>query len=277
MLKFIVQPLALWMPLLVAAAWIGGCNGVDVPKADRLSGYSVEPYAEVLDAVVEGEEGLVDYHAFAQNPQLEKKLDIYLNAVGRFGPDTSPATFPTPEDKLAYYINAYNAYMLKIWLSHGAAEADADRGVNKLWFVTNGIRVDGGGTNLDHLEQRVIRPRYAERYPQLHFGLICGAMSCPPLLDEPYRGGSLKSQLDAVGERWLAQPDGLRWDAKNNRVIMSAIFDWYGEDFDGVGGLEGVVQKYAPDSAAWKADAIEAASAGRVEFLDYDWDINLAK
>lgn len=275
---------ALWVPLLGVCVTVGllalccvGCShSVKVPQADRLGSYSTQPYAEVLASVVKGEDGLVDYHAFQENPELRRKLEVYLDAVGRFGPDESPESFPTRHDELAYYINTYNAVMLNLWLKGGAATADAGAGVNKGWFLIS-YKIDGGKTYLHHLEQSVIRPRYAEKFPQLHFGLICGAVGCPPLLDEPYRGEDLEEQLDGVGRRWLSQEDGLRWDAKEKKVVMSKIFDWYRGDFDSMGGLKGVVEKYVSDDEPWKADAVEAAGAGRIEFMGYDWSINLAR
>ncbi|MEM1213999.1 MAG: DUF547 domain-containing protein [Planctomycetota bacterium] len=260
---------------LLAGLWMGlsGCiaGTPRVPEGTALQAYSDEPYAKVLSAVVKGEDGLVDYHAFADDPALERELDVYMNALARFGPDESRGAFPTAEHELAYYLNAYNAAMIRLWLDKGGAEASPTRKVNWLaWFISEGFKIDGGGVTLDHLEQRVIRPRYSDG--RIHFALICGALSCPPLLDEPYRAERLGEQMDAIGRAWLNQPDGLRMEG--DTAVMSRIMKWYRGDFDEMGGLRGVVDRYAEEPL--RSEALRAIDAGRLKFMPYDWTINLA-
>ncbi|MEM6392731.1 MAG: DUF547 domain-containing protein [Planctomycetota bacterium] len=260
---------------LLLAGWLslGGCIALTprVPEGAALESYSDEPYAAVLSAVVKGEDGLIDYHAFADDPALEQQLDVYMNALARFGPSESPGAFPTAEHELAYYLNAYNAAMIRLWLEKGGAEAEPDDKVNWVaWFISEGFRIDGRGMTLDYLEQWIIRPGYPDG--RIHFALICGALSCPPLLDEPYRAERLGEQMDAIGRVWLNQPDGLRMEG--DTAVMSRIMKWYRSDFDAMGGLRGVVERYAEEPL--RGEALRAIDAGRLEFMPYDWTINLA-
>ena len=149
--------LAVVIPLLLSPLLAACGSTPSVPKEQQLPSYSVEPYAEVLDAAVV--DGMVDYPAIDEG--LEQKLDVYLDALSRFGPTETPGLFPTEDDELAYYLNAYNAIMLKLWLNKGARTADADEGVNWLtWFTLPRWQVDGRSMTLDHLEQDLIRPEY---------------------------------------------------------------------------------------------------------------------
>ena len=267
------------MPRLVAAVaallailHLAACGSTPtIPKEQQLPSYSVEPYAEVLDAAVI--DGMVDYSAIDQS--LEQQLNIYLDALSRFGPTETPQAFPTRDDELAYYLNAYNAIMLKLWLNKGARTADADDKVQWLtWFTFPRWQVDGRSMTLDHLEQDLIRPDYEEA--RIHAALVCGAVDCPPLRDEPYEGDRLDEQLDDQMREWLNSPaeDGL-YINEEGEVRFSAILGWYDDDFRETGGLIAVVEKYLNDGDPRKAKALEALREGEEEYMGYDWTINL--
>ncbi len=238
--------------------------------ADRLASYSDEPWRAVLSASVRN--GLVDYAAIDDRLSLE--LDRYLFAVANFGPTTTPEAFPTRDHQLAYYLNAYNAFMIRKWLDSGARTAKPGKGVNWLvWFTTDQWAIDGGYMSMDALEQRLIRPRFNE--PRIHFALICGAESCPPLLNEAYTAARLTAQMDAVAAQWFQEPDALVVNADGS-IELSSILKWYRSDFDALGGLRGTLDKYLPKSDPRKATVMQAFDAGRVSFLPYDWSINKA-
>lgn len=268
-----LQPVAATLLMLVVGAGLVftlvSCRGVEVAPERQLDSYSTRQFAEVLQASVR--DGLVDYSAVAQR---EKQLDVYLDALERFGPRTTPEQFPTRESELAYYLNAYNAFMLKRWVDAGAASVDPSKDVNRLWFVTDQWKLDGRSLTMDSLEQRVIRPEFEE--PRIHFALVCGAQSCPPLMGKPFDADKLDEQLDSLGRTWLGQPDGLRV-SDSGQVRMSKIFDWYGKDFEAMGGLAGVIEKYVPSEDPRKRRALEAARNGEIKFMDYDWSINTVR
>ncbi len=257
--------------LTVALGFLAGsaCRSIRVDPEQRLEAYGDEPYASLLAASVR--DGLVDYAVLRADHELD--LDRYLDAVGRYGPRATPESFATTEQRLAYYLNAYNAIMLRRWLDSGAGEPGFDEGdeVNKLWFVWNRWRVDGSWVTLHALEQKLIRPVFDEA--RVHFALVCGALGCPPLLEEPFDAELLDEQLESLGRRWLAEPDGVRLDAEG-RLWMSSIFEWYREDFEGLGGLAGVIQRFVEDEE--RRAALLAAAKGEILFLPYDWTINAA-
>jgi len=241
-----------------------------VAESRQLDTYSDAPWQRVLAGTVR--DGMVDYRALAA--QHEQGLAVYLDAVARFGPTATPERFPTREHELAYYLNAYNALMLERWRRAGAAKAPVGRDVNVLWFVSDFWQVDGRTMSMDTLEQSVIRPEYDE--PRIHFALVCGAVSCPPLLGEPFVAERLDQQLESLGRRWFEQDDSVRVDA-DGTVRMSKIFEWYRDDFDSMGGLAGVIERYLPESDPRYAPAIEAARGGDLAFMGYDWSINTVR
>ena len=270
-------PRVLRLAALTAACSAGllipGCASVpDVPEARQLEAYSDEPYARALAVSVVGRDGLVDYAKLEAEARAD--LNLYLDAVARFGPETTPEAFPTEADRLAYHLNAYNAFMLAKWLDEGAATADADEGVNwGTWFILPRFGMDGGGTTMHSLEQGLIRPEYQDA--RIHFALVCGALSCPPLLGRPYRGGELDRQLQDAATRWLQAPDGLVV-ADDGTVTASKILDWYREDFDEGEPFDSLADMFATYLPAGprRDAAVAAAEAGELAFMDYDWTIN---
>ena len=255
--------------LVVLAAAIAGCRHAPpaVPDDLRLSGYDDEPYAQVLHGSVR--DGLVDYRVIGSH--YEQSLNVYLDALSRFGPFSTPESFPDRDAKLAYYLNAYNAFVIRRWLMAGAPPGAK---VDVSWFHFDHWAMDGSHCTLDRLENRIIRPRFED--PRIHFALVCGAMSCPPLLEEPFDAARLDEQLDGLGRRWLSEPDGLAV-RDDGTVVMSAIFVWYRKDFDAMGGLEGVIERYLDDGDPRKAPALQAARDGTIESRGYDWSINQAR
>ncbi len=242
-------------------------RAIRVDSADQLASYSDQLLRDVLIRHVS--EGLVDYEGLSR--QSPKSLDVYLDGVARFGPRSTPGVFPDSKDQLAYYLNTYNAIMLRKWLDRGAGNDGNPRTVNKAWFFFDLWRVDGRWISLDTLEQTIIRPLYKDS--RSHFALVCGAMSCPPLLAEPFEGSRIDEQLDSLGRQWLTEPDGLEI-LPDGEVFMSSIFSWYAEDFIDEGGLAGVLSRYLAEDDPRRETALKAAQEGRIQFLDYDWSIN---
>ena len=103
--------LGLFLLVGVTGLIVVRCTAISVPRSERLMTYSDEPYRRVLAACVR--DGLVDYYRL--RAEYGDELDQYLDAIGRFGPNSTPDLFPTRDSQLAYYLNAYNALMLRRW------------------------------------------------------------------------------------------------------------------------------------------------------------------
>ncbi|MEM9420632.1 MAG: DUF547 domain-containing protein [Planctomycetota bacterium] len=283
------KPTAIAALLTFAATLLSaGCGSApSVPKEVALDTYDDAPYAAVLSAVVR--DGLVDYRAFntlddqaLQDPaaaydSLDGQLDRYLDAIARFGPESTPELFPTEDGQLAYYLNAYNAIMIRLWLDNGARTASPNAQVQWLtWFTVNQWKIDQRTMSLDFLEQRLIRPRFKEA--RIHGALICGAIDCPPLLDEPYTGDRLDEQLDGIMHAWLNTPEENAIEFRDNgKIYLAAIFGWYRDDFRETGGLTAMIEQYLDDSHPRKAEVLAALENKQIKFQGYDWTINQAK
>jgi hypothetical protein len=216
-------------------------------------------------------DGMVDYDAFRQSPDFTQ----YLRSLAAFDPKPLPA----PE-RLAFWINAYNAYTIQLIVEHG--ERNSIRNINKSIF---GIKAYGpwkeklavvGGTayGLDQIEQDIIRPEFHE--PRVHFALVCAAMGCPPLRSEAYTGARLDEQLEDQGRRFLREsPAKNRVDLGRKAVYASQVFKFrdYERDF---GGSKAAVAKFI---ARWyppgpERELLESGAWEKWEYTDYDWTLN---
>ena len=170
-------------PFWVRPTWAG-------PKVDH------GLYGELLKAHVK--DGVVDYQGFKND---EAQLDRYLEMLAA----THTKTLSSDE-QFAFYINAYNAWTIKLILSdYPGIKSIKDLGsfFSSPWKKEI-AHLDGKKVSLDYIEHDILRPRFKD--PRIHFAVNCASKSCPPLLWEPYRGDILDRQLTTVTERFINDP-----------------------------------------------------------------------
>jgi len=218
-------------------------------------------FGRLLDKHVK--DGVVDYQGFQQE---EKNLDQYLKVLQET--DTKKLT---PNGRLAFYINAYNAWTIKLILS-------AYPGIDSIWdlgsrifkwkspFQKEIVRIEGKKMSLDDLEHGIIRPRFKD--PRVHFTVNCASISCPPLISEPYEGPTLDQQLDASVRSFLNNPERNRLEG--NTLYVSKIFKWFAEDFND--DVVGFFLQYAEEELKQRLRA--GRDRLKVKYLDYDWGLN---
>ncbi len=254
-----------------------------LPLAGCLSNASVQPvepaapvtapeafdhsaFGELLGEVVD-ERGFVDYEALAAGPS---PLDAYLARLAA----TDPSGLGE-DDRLAFWLNVYNAYTLKLVADSYPVGSIRDvvsgvfiPAVNTP-FKVEFVVVGGETMTLDAVEHGAIRAEFSE--PRIHFALVCAARSCPPLRAEAYDGDRLDAQLDDQARRFLANPDKNRVPAEDGTVALSKIFDWFGGDF---GRDDAARQAFlAPYFDGAVRETLEAGGYD-IEFLPYDWSLN---
>ncbi len=167
----------------------------------------------------------------------------------------------TQEEKLAFYINAYNIFALKTILDHWpiASIKDAGSFIYPVWYRDAGI-INGRTVSLNEVEHKILRTMGE---PRIHLAIVCASVSCPDLRPEAYTATQLNAQLDDQVKLFLHNPaKGL--NINGNTVQVSQIFDWFGDDFKVMGGVEAFLRRYVelPETIHLKAD------------LPYDWSLN---
>ncbi len=215
-------------------------------------------YEQVLSHLKSGKKHdidliLVDYPSIRAEGSLQRAYETIANF------DTTQ--LKTQQEKLAFYINAYNILALKMVADHWPLESIKDVGslFRSVWKQPAG-QLSGRAITLGELEHQILRPMGE---PRIHLAIVCASVSCPDLRREPYRPEILAQQLDDQAVRFLHNAGkGLR--IEDHVIRISKIFDWFEEDFDKSGGVSVFIHHYRPDLAAYPIKAN----------LPYDWSVN---
>lgn len=236
-------------------------------------------YAAVLDAHVRASG--VDYAALkADRSRLDQAI-AELNA-----PAANTEASWTRDERLAFWINAYNMLTLRAVVDHYPIRAgwftraprNSIRQIDGVWSRLK-WQVAGQAVTLDDIEHRIVRPLFREA--RIHFALNCASTSCPSLAQAPYVAARLDTQLDDSARRYFASVEGVR--LANNTFSVSSLFKWYGEDFVAQYAVDipgtrpateravlGVLSRFAPPPVAERA----RRGDGKIRFLDYNWSLN---
>jgi hypothetical protein len=191
--------------------------------------------------------------------QDRKRLAAYLANLGNARPSEM-----TPDERKAFYVNAYNALAIETLLENPG------RGIRDIpgAFNRKRHRVGGESLTLDEIEDRLREMRDA----RIHFAIVCASRSCPPLRPRAYTAAGLDEALDAQGRAFVNDPTRNVIDRSRGRVALSKIFHWDRKEFERDGGtLLKFVSRYAADRAT---ASYLATYSGELEFLDYDWSRN---
>ena len=195
-------------------------------------------------------------------------LDTYLDSISGVSKEEYQAF--TRDQQLAFLINAYNAYTLKLIINHYPVKSIKDIGGTfsspwkKRFFTLLGKK-----RHLDDIEHGMIREDFDE--PRIHFAVNCASKGCPALLGEPFRAASLDDQLEVAAELFLGDSSRNRFDADASTLYLSKILKWYGSDFTKDGGT---VAGFVADRLGVDDAARTAIRQARLAYLDYDWALN---
>jgi len=204
--------------------------------------------------------GVVDYQGFKNE---EPGLDEYLRHL-----ENTDTKHLGRSEQFAFYINAYNAWTIKLILSgYPGIRSIKDLGafLRSPWKKKL-CRIDGDVITLDDIEHNILRPRFKD--PRVHFAINCASKSCPLLISEPYQGSMLHQQLDESAGAFVNDPRRNRLEG--NTLYVSKIFKWFSGDFNGdiIGFLLKYAEKDMKEELAAKKEKI------RISYLDYDWSLN---
>lgn len=258
---------------VVLCLW-GSMENVSVQAAEAHRGLSVVSDSvshEAFDALLRryvDRTGQVDYGGLKANGA--SALSSYLQQLAHVDPSAL-----NRDARLAFWINAYNAYTLKLIVDHYP--------VPNIWAITPGppapkeespFELDVGTVadttrTLNEIEHEIIRERFDE--PRIHFALVCAARSCPPLRREAYTGTRLDAQLDDQARTFLHNRAKNRVPAEDDTIGLSRLLKWYGEDF---GPSEAALQRAIAPYFAGRVREQLSKAAYEVSYEPYDWRLN---
>jgi hypothetical protein len=242
-----------WIFLLLA-----GC-GTTIPKGDSEHPPDHNAYTVLLKMYVNND-GLVNYKGFIND---KEKFQQYLDLLS----NTPPSGTWSKEEQMAYWINAYNAFTIKLIMDYYPVKSIKDIGssiqipfVNTPW-QKKFIKIGNEEMKLDEIEHQVLRKKFDD--PRIHFALVCASRSCPRLINEAYTADKLDKQLDSQAKYFLSNTQKNKITA--DKPQLSNYFKWYKGDFTKNGSVIDYVNKYSKVKINANADIV---------YLDYDWSLN---
>ncbi|MEL7004685.1 MAG: DUF547 domain-containing protein [Bacteroidota bacterium] len=166
-------------------------------------------------------------------------------------------------EKKAFYINSYNLIVVyqiaKYYEFHKKSPMDQSGFFDKMKH-----KVAGEMMTLNVLEIRKLL--FAYKDARIHFVLACAAKSCPPLASFAYTPSGLEKQLENRTRLSINDNDWLKVSSKDNKVLLSKIFDWYKRDFTSDGQtVLGFINMYRKQSIP---------ASYQVAYYEYDWNLN---
>ncbi len=195
-------------------------------------------------------EGHVDYKGFKKD---QNQLETYLDLLE----SNPPQDFWTRHQKLAYWINVYNAFTIKLIVDHYPVSSIMDIFDGKPW-QRSWIKLGDNTYSLDEIENEIIRPEFDE--PRIHFVLNCAARSCPPLANKAITEKNMDDMLDHRTRAFIGSSQFN--EISENKLVLSRIFEWYAVDFHNIPHF---IKKYS---------GLHIDKDATITYKDYDWSLN---
>ena len=261
-------------------AAIGGLvpqGGYTAPEAVALAQWEVHaPKAtETIDHaawgaflakyVAPGEDAInrVDYGAVTEPDK--KALKAYIEGLA-----ATPIERYSRAEQFAYWVNLYNAVIVELVLDHywlgSIIDIDGDLAADNGPWDAKLVAVAGVKLSFNDIESRILRPIWKD--PRIHYALSPEAYGCADLQRVPFTAANMEALLDKAAAAYVNHPRAAR--VRQGRLIVSAIYSWYLEDFGGDDdGVLRHLRKYATPEFGRELAGIE-----RVAKIDYDWSLN---
>jgi len=276
------------LPILFVLLFFSACaNSIKANTSltpRELTSFSHDNFNAILREYV-NKEGRLDYGRLKEK-QNDTVFENYYASISEYSPDATPELFKDENEKLAYWVNAYNASVIKTVLEHYPINSISDVKA-PFWafalpemsgfFLFQRHKFGGAETNLFYLENKVIRARFKD--PRIHFALNCASIGCPSLPDEAFLPLRLDEQFEREAKKFFGERRNLYIDKENKKIRVSSILQWYEKDFTSwvnlkTGKSDASIRDYIAIYASSELRAFIDDDSFTVDYLPYDWGLN---
>jgi hypothetical protein len=267
---------------------LGGIRASANATGEDTNTFRYDDYALILKSYV-NDHGMVNYRGLQAN---RERLEVFISAMGRLNPKRYSQW--SERRQIAFWINAYNALVLKIIIDHYPIRPSLFKLAvfprHSIWHISGvwgklKFPVMGRPMSLNDIEHETLRKNFNE--PRIHVAIVCASIGCPPLRNEPFRGERLDTQLEDQSRRFLSNQGNFRIDKDNKKVHLSSIFKWFGEDFVDTYGREEksqgrrqtvrAVLNFTSKHVSPEEGKYLATEVYSIQYTDYDWSLNEQK
>ena len=245
------------------------------PDGSTLESFPFELWDQVLAQHVD-ESGNVNYQVISEDPGFL----VFIDTLSRVAPETHPDFFPDERFRLAYYINAYNAFTIYGVVSNPGITSVQDVRVKSLAMLKEGqgffyslrFKMGKRWINLYDLENKIIRGFGDAR---IHAAINCASKSCPMLSNKAYIPQKLDKALGNAMTSMLNNSIHLEVDNANRQVRASEIFKWFLEDFNATSPTD-LYNYWLPFLDEERRKMLEQAQVQNytIQWTPYDWALN---
>lgn len=219
---------------------------------------------------VKGFANTVTYKAIQADPS---ELNDYLRSLETVTKNEFDSF--SENEKLAFLINAYNAFTVKLIVDHYPVKSIKDIGsfLSSPW-KKKFFRLLGEERHLDNIEHDMIRKWFNE--PRIHFAVVCASIDCPALRNEAFTSDEIETQLEDAAQNFLSDKSRNRYVPEKKVLEISSLFKWYGSDFpQKYGSLQAFLAPRIATTPEYQSIIREKKAS--VTYLDYDWSLNEEK
>ena len=240
--------------------------------------------ADLKAQFIDAEKGIVRYPAMRGSEKFRQYKDL---ARGLQSFDLR--SLKEREERLAFWINIYNIAVI-----HGVVELEVEKSVKEVSRFFDRVTYEIGGFQftLNEMEHGILRGNRRPPYrllrpfgkedsrlefavvpldPQIHFALVCGAHSCPPV--SFYQADQIDFQLQIAAMSFINSPQ-VKILPQEETILVSKIFKWYRADFGSrPEGMLDVILNFLDEGE--KKDFLRRSKHRiRIRYLPYDWNLN---
>lgn len=231
-------------------------EGVEIKESNSKT-ISHQKWTRLLQKHVR--DGKLDYASVIKDSTL---FNSYLSDLRSALPND---TNWSREEQFAYWINAYNAFTVKIIVDNYPLKSIKDlKGnipfVNTVWDYKF-IKIENQKFDLNNIEHGILRDQFKD--PRIHFAINCASISCPALLNEAYTADRIEKQLDNATKVFLY--DKTKNMISTNEARVSKIFTWFKKDFTDKTSLKSFINQYLEKPIN---------ESTKINYMDYDWNLN---
>lgn len=193
-----------------------------------------------------------------------------------------PSSLKSKNEAIAFWINAYNFFMIKTILEKGfknnKLSVNSVKDFGSFWnpyriFKEEIHNIGGKKYSLDAIEKGTL---LGEAYKKkgwkdarIHFAVNCASVGCPPLIQKPYTAQSLEQTLDDNIKKALQTHRHL--NIKGKTLHLTHLFKWYKKDFEeSAGNVKSFLLKYVPQPDKQK----QITESNDIDYIEYDWKLN---
>jgi len=200
--------------------------------------------------------GYVNYQGLKSD---EAKLDTYLAYLKT----ASPSSSWSKNKQKAFWMNAYNAYTIKLILKNYPLKSirNIKEKGKEAWDIAF-AEVGGKTYTLNHIEHKILRAKLFDA--RIHVGVNCASGSCPKLHNKAFTESNVNAELEKLMFSFINDSKRNKIES-SNKASISEIFNWYKVDFTKKGSLVDYINKYSK---------VKLDSKARINHLTYDWNLN---